>query len=278
MPVNLGLASFVVLGALAVLSCGHAVGPGSSGPDDASNAGSPDATAAGDSGLADAAAPDATADENDGAPHSCDQHSCVNGCCSPDGDCITTFTAAACGYAGAGCSVCPAGASCMGGACLTPMPNCGPSNCAGCCQGPSLCAAGTQDVACGQHGEQCSRCIPQQQTGACAPQIGGGGQCGTCNCRGCCDGNDCALGLAQSQCGSDGENCIACAADQQCMPASTSGGSCGAANPACNATNCAGCCDGNLCAVGDQDVACGTGGATCLNCSQNGSKCAFGGC
>ncbi|HTB73343.1 MAG TPA: hypothetical protein VK762_08855, partial [Polyangiaceae bacterium] len=41
----------------------------------------------------------------------------------------------------------------------------------------------------------------------------------------------------------------------------------------CNATNCAGCCIGDICAVGTQNVGCGLAGAACQDCSADGGLC-----
>jgi hypothetical protein len=172
----------------------------------------------------------------------------------------------------------------MGGACFRPQPDCGPSNCAGCCQGTSLCADGTDGVACGRSGEQCQRCVTAEGGGACVPEPGGGGQCGgyaTChypNCHGCCSSvTYCALGLSQSACGSNGETCHACTGGQQCAPSANGGGECVDAG-ACGPQNCPGCCQGDLCAIGNQDVACGTGGAVCVDCANSAQKCGAGTC
>jgi hypothetical protein len=245
--------------------------PGSDGGQTGSDGGVGDATSAGDG--------EDTTDAGGVVTRFCYPEVCPTGCCTAEGLCVSPSTSSACGYGGEACTECPAGASCVGGACLTPVPNCGPSNCAGCCQGPDLCASGTAVAACGQGGQACSRCAPY----SCAPQLGGGGQCGICyrDCYGCCGTEStlyCSRGLYQDECGSNGEDCTACAADQQCAPASTSGGTCVPANPACNATNCTGCCQGDICAVGDQDVACGAQGANCVDCASYKTVCTQGGC
>lgn len=35
----------------------------------------------------------------------------------------------------------------------------------------------------------------------------------------------------------------------------------------CSPATCNGCCDGDVCAVGNQDIACGTGGEACADCT-----------
>jgi hypothetical protein len=166
---------------------------------------------------------------------------------------------------------------------LHPQPNCGPSNCPGCCQGPSLCAVGSHNVDCGRNGQQCERCVPAEGTGACVPEPGGAGQCGgagTCHfpgCAGCCNATFCDTGVNQNLCGSNGESCHACMAGQQCVPTQTSGGMCADAG-ACGPQNCPGCCHGQVCAYGNQDVACGIGGSVCFDCAISGWKCVAGAC
>ena len=41
----------------------------------------------------------------------------------------------------------------------------------------------------------------------------------------------------------------------------------------CNASNCAGCCAGNICAEGTQNVACGVAGVPCQDCNSDGGTC-----
>lgn len=50
-----------------------------------------------------------------------------------------------------------------------------------------------------------------------------------------------------------------------------------AGDPVCNAETCGGCCDGDGCAPGDQDDACGAGGDVCTACGA-GSSCQQGAC
>jgi hypothetical protein len=46
----------------------------------------------------------------------------------------------------------------------------------------------------------------------------------------------------------------------------------------CSSSTCHGCCDGNICAEGDQSFLCGTGGAACNNCEPQGQTCMAGAC
>jgi hypothetical protein len=121
------------------------------------------------------------------------------GCCDSDGNCITAETNAACGTGGEACLACGASASCTGGTCIHPQPGCDPSNCAGCCQGDSSCAVGSQNAACGVAGQACAPCLD------CNPSAGGGGSCGLVICNGCSTGpSSCASGLSQASAASTG--------------------------------------------------------------------------
>jgi hypothetical protein len=202
-------------------------------------------------------------------------------CCLPDGTCAPVDDDQACGYGGQACVVCPPGSFCKG-ACFQFQDNCGPGNCAGCCGGVDLCASGTGDVACGSGGEQCQRCVPQEGTGQCEPLPHGGGLCNatpSCtpgNCTGCCAGDVCLVGDTESACGSNGSACAACPAGQACESVMKVGYACVAAP--CDPSTCTGCCDGLVCAMGDQDIACGSGGAACTDCVASGRACVQGAC
>jgi hypothetical protein len=48
---------------------------------------------------------------------------------------------------------------------------------------------------------------------------------------------------------------------------------------ACSSETCAsGCCYGDICAQGNQDIACGTRGFACLDCTTSGAVCLLGDC
>jgi hypothetical protein len=218
----------------------------------------------------------------DGAPLpiACD-HVCPQGCCLADNTCVSPGTASACGFGGATCVACPAGDVCGGGACVHPQPDCGPTNCIGCCVDANTCATtGREGVACGSGGQACDRCVASQQTGACIPLADGGGLCGPCypNCGGCCVGGDCLPGVSQTECGSFGETCHACTGGAQCVLVDTGGVCVVPEAGACGPATCAGCCDGDVCAIGDQFVACGTGGAVCLDCAVYEKSCIASAC
>jgi hypothetical protein len=151
--------------------------------------------------------------------------STCQGCCQPDGTCLTQMsTPGPCGAHGEQCVFCDQ--TCLQGACGNPVSNCGPGTCGGCCAGSTICADGKHDTACGHGGAQCESCNPTT----------GGGQC-----------------ILQS---------------------SGSGGQCQFATSMCNSNSCPqGCCVGNVCAQGTQDMACGTGGSVCTDCTANGTTC-----
>ena len=112
-----------------------------------------------------------------------------------------------CGLLGVACTNCAAQAKvCQGGACEVPA--CGPGNCAGCCSG-NTCVLGVQDNACGGNGAACNDCSAGNklcQNRVCVDK------CGPANCpSGCCTaGNACALGFANTACGSSGAACVNC--------------------------------------------------------------------
>jgi hypothetical protein len=101
----------------------------------------------------------------------CDPSTC-NGCCAGP-LCLAGAALSACGASGATCVACDEvradncaqgscrcgaegpcapGQACLGGACV-----CGPSSCAGCCDG-ALCQPGTDKAACGVGGGSCQSC------------------------------------------------------------------------------------------------------------------------
>jgi hypothetical protein len=269
---------------------GHQAAPSDGGDGPGSTA--LDASVSGDAGASDAPSlfgdvylplDDAKSPppSGDGAPPptAC-VHDCPDGCCLADNSCVSPGTASACGFGGDPCTVCATGDLCQSGACVHPEPDCGPTNCAGCCVDGSTCATtGRDDVACGEGGQACQRCLPSEQAGICVPQADGGGACSTCfPCGGCCVAGDCLPGISQTECGSSGENCHACTGGAQCASGGTGGVCVMPEAGACGPSTCTGCCDGDVCAVGDQLVACGTGGAACLDCAVYGMVCTAAAC
>ena len=244
-----------------------------------------------DGSTADAPAPDGGSAGPDGSSpppseaSTCGPESC-EGCCQ-DGVCIAGGTDDVCGAGGVACVACPAPSICYkpAGTCLLWMSlDCGPANCPGCCAG-SYCYLGAQDTRCGHAGQACQTCSPDAGTGTCTSVADGGGECnggqpcGPSNCYGCCSGNACVVGDSDEACGSNGVTCQACPTTQDCALTVDGGNgsySCGPLVP-CDLSTCVGCCDGLVCAVGTQDVACGADGGACVSC-PSGQSCTSGAC
>ncbi len=102
---------------------------------------------------------------------------------------------------------------------------------------------------------------------------GGGDDCGTGNCAGCCVAGICVAGTEPGECGTGGLACQVCIAGLDCQ-----GGTCVPSTTSCGPGNCPdGCCDGNLCRSGRDSFACGTGGDSCTVC-EGSQACLNGGC
>ena len=139
---------------------------------------------------------------------SCSAATC-SGCCLPDGTCwMGAKDSAHCGYDGQLCFDCGGGYTCGDpGLCI---PQCGPQNCQGCCQG-GACVTGNDVGACGTGGAACAACGPNQQCTAshCQQPF----VCNASTCAGCCTTNGfCALGTHAAQCGKGGAACADCSA------------------------------------------------------------------
>ncbi|MBX3221210.1 MAG: hypothetical protein KF795_11875 [Labilithrix sp.] len=198
----------------------------------------------------------------------CDATNC-DGCCVGD-QCLPGDAASACGSKGAQCDSCASGQLCRavsgGGGRCEGTSSCGPQNCGGCCNAAGQCVTGTDTNACGKQGQQCAACganaacvqdgLPNART--CQPVQA----CGPANCPGCCVGNQCVVSTTPLACGTNGQACKTCSASQVCDPL----GNC-VSGSECNPATCAGCCVGDICAVGTQQTACGTAGALCQNCA-----------
>jgi hypothetical protein len=197
-------------------------------------------------------------------PPACGPQNCA-GCCAGN-TCVIATTPAACGRGGEACRACGGGEACNAGVCEAGA-KCGPTNCGGCCLGDDICAVGAQDTACGAGGTQCANCAGQTpprvcQGGTCQPPT-----CGPANCAGCCAGNTCVVGTQDNACGlPNGQACADCTSGNRvCV-----GRQC---RDKCGPGNCAGCCSGNNCVPGFANNACGSSGATCTNCTADGSTC-----
>jgi hypothetical protein len=214
---------------------------------------------------------------------SCNPSNC-SGCCVGD-RCLPGDAALACGDTGAQCDSCAVGQVCRaqsgGGGRCEGTSSCGPANCGGCCNAAGQCVAGNDTTACGRGGERCAACgiaqvcIPEGQPNARSCQTPPA--CGPTNCTGCCVGNQCVAANATTpqRCGLNGQQCQACPAGQVCNQPT---GTCVPA-PECSPASCPlGCCLGDICAFGQQNTACGTGGDACVNCQNLGRVCEANSC
>ena len=102
--------------------------------------------------------------------------------------------------------------------------------------------------------------------------------CGPWNCDGCCEWDTvCADGREVASCGTHGQMCQECYGAKvntfvACVPGVT-GGTC-AGGPTCTHKNCPmGCCNGDVCMLGDVDTLCGHGGDTCADCTKSSGYC-----
>jgi hypothetical protein len=89
------------------------------------------------------------------------------------------------------------------------------------------------------------------------------------SCNGCVDDQGhCVKGPDDEACGTGGVACQACTSNQSC----STDFECENLEDTgeCNASNCSGCCAGNLCLGGSADDSCGSAGEQCLSCGDNG--------
>lgn len=156
---------------------------------------------------------------------------------------------------------------------ITPdtRPRCDPSSCPqGCCAADGQCVTSATSSACGKSGGRCLDCAAAG--GSCTAT---GAYCELPACdkttcpTGCCENKLCWTGASDAVCGTGGDPCADCSlGGQLCQEQSCSG------TPTCDATSCAGgCCRGGQCLAGTSDLACGSGGAVCLDCTGSGQKC-----
>ena len=210
----------------------------------------------------------------------CDATNC-DGCCVGD-KCLPGIDNQSCGQKGQQCQSCQimgqtCGPSPNGGGTCQGVAKCGPANCGGCCNG-TTCVAGSDSVACGKQGDACANCtaggkvcVPQGQPNerTCQTPV----TCNAANCPGCCVGNSCVVATTPAACGRGGEVCKGCGMNEACT-----NGICVPA-PNCGPANCPGCCIGaDVCAVGNQNTACGLAGIQCNNCAGLGRVCQGGSC
>ncbi len=161
----------------------------------------------------------------------------------------------------------------LDGGSVTPPNTCNAETCpSGCCDASGQCRLGTDTRACGTGGKLCSDCVAQGFD-TCDMNLKACGRTGCSDCNGCCDrraGTEiCRAGADGDACGRFGNDCINCSMrGRACDP---SNGQCGAG--LCNAMNCPGCCVGDKCLAGNENNACGQGGAQCASCSMTGQTC-----
>lgn len=143
---------------------------------------------------------------------------------------------------------------------------CDSTSCSGCCQG-NFCIEVPTDSACGANGQACFSCSvgTSCQSGKCEFPTG---VCQQSCTSGCCENGLCQSGTDSTACGSGGQICVDCTQlMQSCDPNSRS---CTAStNPLCNADNCPGCCNGNVCQDGDLQTSCGNSGVACQACRSD---------
>ena len=210
------------------------------------------------------------------AAPACNATLCPAGCCDANGVCQPGTASGACGPAGAPCTACPTGRSCIGGACVL---DCNAATCpTGCCLPAQLgsaatCLPGNLDDECGTGGAVCQSCSYSSPMGQCSNQacvIPPG-----CDCpNGCCDKSGvCQPGNSNAQCGFGDINCEDCPLvgmqcfNQQCSAPLDAG--------VCNGDNCpSGCCDGaGVCQPGLTNSVCGNFGTNCEDCHMSGATC-----
>ena len=150
--------------------------------------------------------------------------------------------------------------------------SCGPQNCPnGCCDETGQCKTGGDTRACGSLGSRCTDCIAQGfefcEPGAkvCGRNVS---RCTPAECpNGCCSVEGgrarCLAGTEASACGTGGSACRDCEAEgRSCDPALRT---CSVGK--CDASNCNGCCVGDLCLPGNELASCGAAGQQCLTCA-----------
>lgn len=204
----------------------------------------------------------------------CDQLSCPTGCCYSQGGksaCISGVSSVACGAGGQACADCTqSGQQCDPSTHMCQNAQCGPNNCKGCCSG-GMCLGGADNAACGIAGAACVGCSSNT---SCNPQDGKcEGPPPTCTPQtcpnGCCSNDTCLAGVSDTQCGFAASACQDCTTQAEVCNA----GKCVPPQQQCNAKNCVGCCQGNVCYAGFLDTRCGSNGASCSDCTSSKSTC-----
>jgi hypothetical protein len=217
-------------------------------------------------------------------PPTCNVTTCPNGCCDGNGFCESGQGTFACGDFGIACQDCASfGETCIGQSCGVSIDSgtCSAFTCPdGCCDVNGFCEPGQNNFACGDFGNFCQNCSTFGTT--CVGQ-----QCenitvdsGTCNAftcpGGCCDVNGfCEAGQDTFSCGDFGNACRNCSTfGLMCVAQDCSFIESGTCGPQ---TCPGGCCDAlGVCEGGSVNTACGSGGNSCVSCSQLGDVCGLG--
>ncbi|MBE2252584.1 MAG: hypothetical protein IAE78_23830 [Myxococcus sp.] len=209
---------------------------------------------------------------------------CLSGACS--------VTGTGAGNAGTGGGFSGTGGGSAGGSTGGGSVSCNASNCPGCCSTTGQCFTGRSDQACGSAGATCTACSLGQSCtalgvgGVCLSAGPGGGSAagggasggggatggGNANCgpptcpNGCCSATGQCETATSARCGRNGAVCTACPSGSSCV------------SGACVA--CTGCLDisTGACLAGTSDTHCGSRGAFCSSCSQQGLVCQAGAC
>lgn len=206
----------------------------------------------------------------------CTLQNCADGCCNGT-TCFDGTSSVACGSGAQACKTCNVTTeACDTGthACVQKA-KCGPGNCGGCCGADGQCHNGTDNAACGENGQACAPCPNGTKCDSGGALVGGTCQgpakCNAGNCKnGCCFGDQCVPGTSDTACGIGGNACANCTAQGNLV---CQGQGC-VANPTCNGTNCPGCCDSqDVCHGGFLNTRCGSGGASCSDCTAQATTC-----
>lgn len=173
-----------------------------------------------------------------GGTPNCNPSTCSGGCCAPNGECITLLSQSnlVCGKQGEACGPCTGAMGLCNtatGTCQAPA-TCGPSNCAGCCDGTTCLSGPMQNTSkCGMGGLACAACPANNacSSGACQSSV-----CNASTCAGgcCSDAGTCTPYAMQNNatCGTQGAACTPCPQGEvcntagQCLPTGTLGGPC----------------------------------------------------
>jgi hypothetical protein len=140
------------------------------------------------------------------------------------------------------------------------------------------CDLGIKQSGCQQcgAGESC-----WNKVGACTHDVT---TCGPSNCKGCClTATWCADGTEVGACGTGGQMCQTCFDSKNklvaCVPNDAGAGGTCQGGPTCTTQSCgSGCCNGNVCMLGELDTSCGYATMACADCTKLSGYCDGGRC